>query len=120
MSAMDAPGDIREYCELAKSYGMKAIAITDHEVVSGYPDAQKAAKKNGLKMLYGSEINVVEDNLPFIKNPAEIYLNRANYVVFDLETTGLSCRYNRIIEFGGVRIENGIEVKRYSAAVGTT
>lgn len=112
MSSMDAPGNINDYCKLAKAYGMKAIAITDHEVVSGFPLAQKAGSKSGIKVLYGSELYVVEDKLEYIKNPSEIELNRANYVVFDLETTGLSCRYDRIIEFGAVRIERGVEVGR--------
>jgi DNA polymerase-3 subunit alpha (Gram-positive type) len=49
MSAMDAVGEIDEYCRLAAHMGHQAIAITDHGVVQGFPDAQKAAKKYGLK-----------------------------------------------------------------------
>ena len=112
MSAMDATGSMMEYAKYAKALGMKALAITDHGVVSGFPDAQKAAKKTGLKMLYGCEFYMVDDKLEYIKNPSDLQLNHANYVVFDLETTGLSCRYNRIIEFGAVRIEKGVEVAR--------
>ena len=112
MSAMDATGTMDQYCAYAKAMGMKALAITDHGVASGYHDAQEAAKKNGLKMLYGCEFYMIDDSAEYIKNPAEIELNKANYVVFDLETTGLSCRYNRIMEFGGVRIEHGTEVAR--------
>lgn len=112
MSAMDATGTMMDYAKYAKALGMKALAITDHGVVSGYPDAQKAAKKTGLKMLYGCEFYLVDDQLEYIKNDSDIELNKANYVVFDLETTGLSCRYNRIIEFGAVRIEKGVEVAR--------
>ena len=84
------------------------MAITDHAVVQGYPDAQAAGKKNDIKMLYGVEFYMVDDRLNYIKNPAPIRLNHAKYVVLDLETTGLNCAYNRIIEFGAVRVENGI------------
>ena len=112
MSAMDGVGSMDEYCEYAKALGHTAIAITDHAVVQGYPDAQKAAKSSGLKMIYGCEFYMVDDNLNAIKNPCKTPLNKAKYVVLDLETTGLSCRYNRTIEFGAVRIENGIETGR--------
>lgn len=112
MSAMDGVGTMIDYCEYAKALGHKAIAITDHAVVQGYPDAQKAAKDTGLKMLYGCEFYMVEGKLNPIKNPCKTPLNKAKYVVLDLETTGLSCRYNRTIEFGAVRVENGIETGR--------
>ena len=112
MSAMDGLGSMDSYAKYAKGLGMSALAITDHGVVSGFPDAQKAAKKYGIKMLYGAEFYMVNDDLEYVKNPADILLNHANYVVFDLETTGLSCRHNRITEFAGVRIEKGSVVSR--------
>ena len=43
--------------------GHKAIAITDRGVVQGYPDAQKEAKAQGIKMIYGAELYMVDDNL---------------------------------------------------------
>ena len=112
MSSMDAVGNMMDYCEYAKALGHTAIAITDHAVVQGYPDAQAAAKATGMKILYGSEFYMVEDRLNAIKNPVDTPLSKAKYVVLDLETTGLSCRYNRVIEFGAVRIEHGIETGR--------
>ena len=112
MSSMDGVGTMQDYCEYAKALGHTAIAITDHAVVQGYPDAQAAAKSTGMKILYGSEFYVVDDVLNAVKNPVKTPLSRAKYVVLDLETTGLSCRYNRVIEFGAVKIENGIEIGR--------
>ncbi|MDY4849374.1 MAG: PolC-type DNA polymerase III [Bacilli bacterium] len=112
MSAMDGVSNMSDYARYAKKLGHTAIAITDHAVTQGYPDAQKAAKDNDIKMLYGVEFYMVDDQLNFIKNPAKRELVNAKYVVLDLETTGLSARYNKIIEFGAVKIENGIEVDR--------
>ncbi len=97
MSSMDGVGDMMDYCEYAKALGHTAIAITDHAVVQGFPDAQAAAKKTGIKMLYGCEFYMVEDNLNAIKNPCTTPLSKAKYVVLDLETTGLSCRFIRFI-----------------------
>lgn len=107
MSVMDGVSTIEQYCELAKNMGHKAIAITDHGVTQGYPAAQSAAKATGLKMLYGCELYMVNDRLPFALNPKDIKLSGASYVVFDLETTGLSTRYDRITEFGAIKFEGG-------------
>ena len=104
---MDGVSSIDQYCALAKNMGHTAIAITDHGVSQGFPDAAKAADKHGLKMIYGSELYMVNDELPFALNPSDDLLRSANYVVFDLETTGLSTRYDKITEFGGVRFEHG-------------
>ena len=108
MSTQDGITHMADYARYAKSMGHEAMAITDHAVVQGYPDAQAAGKKAGIKMLYGVEFYMVDDRLNYIKNPSPIQLNKAKYVVLDLETTGLNCAYNRIIEFGAVRVENGI------------
>ena len=112
MSAMDGVTSTEDYFKLAKSMGHKAIAITDHGVVQSFPDAQNAQMKTGVKAIYGCEFYMVNDELPFVLNPVDIPLNKAKFVVFDLETTGLSTRYDKITEFGGVRFENGRVVKR--------
>lgn len=108
MSQMDATSSMEKYCSYAKSLGHKAIAITDHAVVQGYPEAQAAAKKFGMKILYGAELYMVDDKFEFVKNPKDINLKNATYCVLDLETTGLSSCYNDIIEFGAVKVENGM------------
>ncbi len=110
MSNMDGVGEIEKYVKVAKSMGHKAIAITDHGVVQGYPDAQKEAKAQGIKMIYGAELYMVDDDLKYISNPADITLHDATYVCFDFETTGLSSKYDRIIEFGATRFEKGMIV----------
>ena len=108
MSTQDGITHMMDYARYAKAMGHTAMAITDHAVVQGYPDAQAAGKKTDIKMLYGVEFYMVDDRLNYIKNPAPIRLTRAKFVVLDLETTGLNCYYDRIIEFGAVRVENGI------------
>jgi DNA polymerase-3 subunit alpha (Gram-positive type) len=104
MSAFDGLCSMTDYAKTAARWGHKAIAITDHGVCQGFPEAQKASKDNNLKILYGTEFYMVDDTPSFIYNPSKAILNKAKYVVFDLETTGLSARYDRIIEFGAVRM----------------
>lgn len=107
MSTMDGVTTIEDYIKQAKKWGMEAIAITDHGVVQGFPEAQKASEKEGIKMLYGSELYMVDDEIKNISNPSDTILTKASYVVFDLETTGLSSRYDKIIEFGAVKVIDG-------------
>lgn len=110
MSAMDGVGEIENYIKVAKSMGHKAIAITDHGVVQGFPEAQKYSSEEKIKMIYGAEMYMVDDNLRYIYNPKNIELHDATYVCFDFETTGLSSKYDRIIEFGATRFEKGVVV----------
>ena len=104
MSDMDGVTSISDYCKLAKHMGHKAIALTDHGVVQAYPEAQKAAKDFGIKMLYGCELYLVDDYFKGAINSGNINLNDATYVCFDLESTGLSIKYDKITEFGAVKI----------------
>ena len=117
MSTMDGINHMMDYALYAKAMGHTAMAITDHAVVQGYPDAQAAGKKTGLKMLYGVEFYMVDDKLNYIKNPSPIELNKASYVVLDLETTGLNCYYDRIIQFGGVKVEHGMVTESLSVYI---
>lgn len=107
MSAMDGVASIDQYFNQAAKWGMKAMAITDHYNVQAFPDIQFSAKKYGIKAIYGCEMNMIDDSLNYIFNPRDIVLNKATYVVFDFETTGLSSRYDRIIEFGAVKFKDG-------------
>ncbi|MCR5490934.1 MAG: PolC-type DNA polymerase III, partial [Bacilli bacterium] len=70
-------------------------------------------KKTGLKMIYGVELYMFDIDQTYIINPSNTPLKGAKYCVFDTETTGLSARYDRIIEFGGVLIEGGRVTKRF-------
>ena len=112
MSTQDGIGTMDAYCSYAKKLGHTAMAITDHGCVQAFPDAQAAGKKHDIKMLYGCEFYMVDDQIKYIFNPQDIELNKASYVVFDFETTGLSARYDKIIEFGAVKIEHGSVVSR--------
>jgi DNA polymerase-3 subunit alpha (Gram-positive type) len=117
MSTMDGVGDIDAYCALAKHMGHEAIAITDHGVVQGYPEAQAAAKKHGLKMIYGAELYMIDETIAHIMNPRPIQLQDTDYVIFDLETTGLSSRYDRIVEIGAIRVRRGEIINRLSLLI---
>ncbi|MBP3965218.1 PolC-type DNA polymerase III [Paenibacillus lignilyticus] len=117
MSTMDAVAPVDAYIKQAAKWGHKAIAITDHGNVQCYPEAAKAAKKHGIKVLFGLEANVVNDAIPMVMNAREEAMQSAVYVVFDVETTGLSVVNNKIIELAGVKMHEGKEIDRFSTFI---
>ncbi len=116
-SEMDGVCDIAQFIKTADAWGMDAIACTDHLVAQAFPKAQStlaAVNKNRekpMKVLYGVEMNMVDPDLQIVYHPNDTILEEGTYCVFDLETTGLSARYDHIIEFGGVIVENRSCVK---------
>src|SRR5690625_1939294 len=115
MSQLDAVVSPTRLIEQAARWGHQAVAITDHAGVQGYPEAHKAGKKNDIKVIYGVEVNLVDDGVPIAYNVHDIDLKTGTYVVFDVETTGLSAVYDTIIELAGVKIHDGEVIDRYES-----
>ncbi|MBW7650318.1 PolC-type DNA polymerase III [Anoxybacillus sp. ST4] len=115
MSQMDAVASITKLVEQAKKWGHEAIAVTDHAVVQSFPEAYSAGKKYGVKILYGLEANIVDDGVPIAYNEAHRRLMDDTFVVFDVETTGLSAVYDTIIELAAVKVKNGEIIDRFES-----
>lgn len=113
MSQMDGIPNISAYVNQAAAWGHKAIAVTDHNVVQAFPDAHNAAEKNGIKMIYGMEGMLVDDGVPIAYKPTDRNLKDATYVVFDVETTGLSNQYDQIIELAAVKVKDGEIIDKF-------
>ena len=107
MSTMDALPEVEEIVGTAAKWGHKAVAITDHGNVQSFPHGYKAAKKAGIQLIYGMEANIVEDRVPIVYNEVEMNLSEATYVVFDVETTGLSAIYNDLIQVAASKMYKG-------------
>ena len=106
MSSMDAVTAASKIVERAAKFGHKAVAITDHGVVQAFPDAQIAAKKNNIKVIYGVEGYLADNGTPIVINGHEESFDD-EYVVFDIETTGFSSKNDKIIEIGAVKLKDG-------------
>ncbi|MDD6796132.1 MAG: PolC-type DNA polymerase III [Clostridiaceae bacterium] len=116
MSTMDGICPAAKIIERAAKWGHKAVAITDHGVVQAFPEAQSAAKKHNMKVLYGVEAYLVDNGVPLVLNEKGQTI-KDSFVVFDLETTGFSSKNDKIIEIGAVKIENGQIVDNFSEFV---
>ena len=114
MSEMDSVVDIETIVKRASDWGHPAIAITDHGVVQAFPIANhtKGLRKD-FKIIYGVEGYFVDDLKDLVKNSRNQSLD-SEYVVFDIETTGLSKKHNKIIEIGAVKVKDGEVVDTFS------
>ncbi|WP_188205842.1 PolC-type DNA polymerase III [Alkalibacillus aidingensis] len=113
MSQMDATVSAEQLVERAANWGHQAVAITDHGVVQSFPEAYNASQKHNIKILYGVEANLVDDGVPIAYNETDLSLNDATYIVFDVETTGLSATYDKIIELAAVKVYQGEIIDRF-------
>lgn len=113
MSQMDAISSASKLVEQAAKWGHKAIAITDHGVGQSFPEAHSSGVEHGVKIIYGLEANLVDDGVPIAFNEAHLDLNESTYVVFDVETTGLSAIYDNIIELAGVKMHKGNVIEEF-------
>lgn len=117
MSDMDGVTDVKDIVKCAMKWGHRAIAITDHGNVQSFPDANHAAEGNeDFKVIYGVEAYLVDDLKGIVTDSSGQSLD-ADYVVFDLETTGFSAQSDRIIEIGAVKVCGGAIVERFSTFV---
>lgn len=113
MSQLDATNAPSDFIKTAKKFGQKAIAITDHGDVQSFPEAYSTGKATGTKILYGVEANMIDDHALLVINPATMTYEDREFVIFDVETTGLSSVYDTIIEIGAVKMKNGEVIERF-------
>ncbi|MBH8600867.1 PolC-type DNA polymerase III [Thermoactinomyces sp. CICC 23799] len=115
MSAMDGIASAGKMIQRAAEWGHPAVAITDHAVAQAYPEAYKAAGEHDIKVIYGVEANIVDDGIPIVMNEVEMDLLEGTYVVFDVETTGLSAVHDVIIELAAVKMKDGKIIDKFSS-----
>ncbi|MFC3211317.1 PolC-type DNA polymerase III [Planomicrobium okeanokoites] len=115
MSQMDAVSSVDALVGQAAKWGHPAIAITDHAGVQSFPDAYAASKKHGIKAIFGLEANLVDDGVPIAFEERHALLEEETFVVFDLETTGLSAVYDTIIELAAVKIKGGQIIDKFES-----
>ena len=121
LSSMDAFCDPGGIVRLAHRMGHPAIAITDHGVCQGYPEAMLAADDihrtdPDFKLIYGCEAYFVDDMIPCVYGVQDVPLD-GEFCVFDTETTGLDPGVEYLTEIGAVLVRNGEVVEEFDTFV---
>ncbi|MBF7095808.1 PolC-type DNA polymerase III [Alkalibacter mobilis] len=115
-SSMDSVAKVSMLVEKALKMGHKSLAITDHGILQAYPEAMEHSEGKDIKIIYGMEGYLVNDD----SNPKWGDKNEpldGTFIVFDIETTGLSAKNSEIIEIGAVKINNNQIVETYNSFV---
>ena len=127
MSQMDGVIDEKDAVKTAMNFGMKAIAITDHNGVQAFPhvfgmvtDYNKSLKEGEepFKAIYGAELTMIDDKVDIVIRANKKNMLDQTYVVFDFETTGFNAGgEDSIIEIGAVKIKNGEIIEKYDELI---
>ena len=126
MSQMDGVVDAKELVKFARSLNHKAVAVTDHNCLQAFPDLYHAVcdinskienEDDKFKVIYGSELNIVNNTVDLIYNLKDYSLLEEEYVVFDTETTGFTPFVDQMIEIGAVKIKNGVVTERFDELI---
>ncbi|MFP4418660.1 MAG: PHP domain-containing protein [Chitinivibrionales bacterium] len=114
----DGTCSIRELVEMAANRGLRAIAITDHDCVDGYPFAQELGETAGLEVIPGVELSSEIDGIdihilgylvdyrdPALCNrlqemKAARYV-RAKRIVRNLNRQGIDLRFDTVLKIAG-------------------
>lgn len=117
MSALDAVIPAKALIKQAYAYGHSAVAITDHGCVQSFPEAADKLSKDypGMKVIYGMEAYLAVAE-PVVCGVSAQAL-QGNFVVFDIETTGLNFTEDRIIEIGAVKFGQWMPGETFSSFV---
>ena len=120
---LDGFVDDGDLLPVLKEWGWDTIGITDTENLQVLPYVYDTYKKNGIRVLNGAELLLVEDDLRILTNlsgkdlPIFKNLEDGSFVVFDIETTGLLKYRDAITEIGAVRVENGEITETYNQLI---
>ncbi len=116
-SDLDSVLGIKDYVDKLKKWGHKAGALTDHGNVQGLIEFYKEAVSSGIKPIFGMEGYMVNDIEEIYHGELDGEISKQNYVVLDIETTGLDVDRSEIIEIGAVKIVNSEIVDEFHTLI---
>ena len=112
LSVMDALIDPDVAVRYAHDLGHRAVAITDHGVAQGFPLAMLECDKihkddPDFKVIYGCEGYLVDNVAKVFVGTETGNIREKEFVIFDIESTGLNPKVETVTEIGAVIWKDG-------------
>jgi len=127
MSEKDAVTNPKDLIRTAYRMGHPACAITDHGVVQGFNEAYSEYKScldkgdnPDFKLIFGMEGYLVDDGNCIAYHVKDDPVPLDSFVALDVETTGLDCTTDGILEIAAVRYVKNADGKYEEAETFTT
>ncbi|MHC1694572.1 MAG: PolC-type DNA polymerase III [Eubacteriales bacterium] len=120
MSMMDSSTPPENVVRHAYKMGHKAVAVTDHGTLQAFPEVmleREKLKDPSFKVIYGIEGYYVDDTARAVFGDRDADFSTDEFVVFDIETTGLSAASCGITEIGAVIYKGGEITDTFSTYV---
>ncbi len=115
MSQMDGLIPYKKLLKKINDFSMTSVAVTDKNSIQVFPKLYK--EKGELKILFGCELSVVDDENKIVLGSSDKDLYD-EIVVFDFETTGLNAfAGDQIIEIGAVTIKGGEIISEFNELI---
>ena len=110
-----------ELVRIAKDEGYRALAITDHDTASAYPELKAACEREGMECLFGAEFTVVEPSdfhivgFSFDPEYPEMKEYLANMAMRQTDNT--KCCFDEAVRTGGISGITWDEVLEYNTGI---
>ena len=92
MSSLDATTRLKDLFQLIAKWGHRAVAITDHGSVQAFPEAYELGHRYGIKVIYGMEGYLVDDESDPLRDKAPVY----HIIILVKNQTGLKNLYSLV------------------------
>jgi len=118
-STLDSVIDLGFLAKVLLTSENKKLFICDNSSLQAIPSGLEICKKNGLELYSGVEFNVVDDSkILKIRNGIKfVSLSEIDFLVLDLETSGVNPFSDVIIEVGYFLLKNGKVYEEFSSLV---
>ena len=91
------------------------INLIDEEISKVKDEMSKAPT---FRVMYGTELEMSDDNLDIVISPNDSDINDATYVIFDTETTGFNPGlHDTMIEIGAVKMQHGVVLDTFNELI---